>query len=146
MRSTDWDERYAEKQQWSAGPNALIAELLADVPPDHPRHRDLLEIRDADWHRFFEVNVMSGVRLSRAYLPGMLEIVEDTGGQHDFLLTPCSQATFRHFYPDKPVHRGCFGNLARPTHGLFLDLGSRSRFGVDSHEPHRRRSRMVAIS
>jgi SAM-dependent methyltransferase len=33
MRSTEWDERYAEKQQWSAGPNALIAELLADVPP-----------------------------------------------------------------------------------------------------------------
>ncbi|WP_374406282.1 DUF1989 domain-containing protein [Pelagerythrobacter sp.] len=42
----------------------------------------------------------------------MLEIVEDTIGQHDFLLTPCSQATFRHFYPDKPEHRGCFGNLA----------------------------------
>jgi NAD(P)-dependent dehydrogenase (short-subunit alcohol dehydrogenase family) len=30
------------------------------------------EIPDADWTRFFEVNVMSGVRLSRAYLPGML--------------------------------------------------------------------------
>lgn len=29
------------------------------------------EIPDADWFRFFEVNVMSGVRLSRAYLPGM---------------------------------------------------------------------------
>ena len=29
------------------------------------------EISDADWLRFFEVNVMSGVRLSRAYLPGM---------------------------------------------------------------------------
>ena len=42
----------------------------------------------------------------------MLEIVEDTAGQHDFLLTPCSHDTFRHFYPDKPVHRGCFGNLA----------------------------------
>lgn len=28
-------------------------------------------IPDADWMRFFEVNVMSGVRLSRAYLPGM---------------------------------------------------------------------------
>ena len=26
---------------------------------------------DADWFRFFEVNVMSGVRLSRAYLPSM---------------------------------------------------------------------------
>lgn len=29
------------------------------------------EISDADWYRFFEVNVMSGVRLSRAYLSGM---------------------------------------------------------------------------
>jgi NAD(P)-dependent dehydrogenase (short-subunit alcohol dehydrogenase family) len=29
------------------------------------------EIPDEDWLRFFEVNVMSGVRLSRAYLPGM---------------------------------------------------------------------------
>jgi NAD(P)-dependent dehydrogenase (short-subunit alcohol dehydrogenase family) len=29
------------------------------------------EIPDEDWSRFFEINVMSGVRLSRAYLPGM---------------------------------------------------------------------------
>jgi NAD(P)-dependent dehydrogenase (short-subunit alcohol dehydrogenase family) len=28
-------------------------------------------IPDADWMRFFEVNVLSGVRLSRAYLPAM---------------------------------------------------------------------------
>ena len=42
----------------------------------------------------------------------MLAIVEDTVGRHDFLLTPCSEATFRHFYPDQPAHRGCFGNLA----------------------------------
>jgi uncharacterized protein YcgI (DUF1989 family) len=41
----------------------------------------------------------------------MLRIVADTVGCHDFLLTPCSEATFRHFYPDHPVHRGCFGNL-----------------------------------
>ncbi|MFO0580450.1 MAG: SDR family oxidoreductase [Polyangia bacterium] len=35
--------------------------------------KPFLEIPDADWLRFFEVNVMSGVRLTRAYLPGMLE-------------------------------------------------------------------------
>src|SRR4029077_12607493 len=31
------------------------------------------DIPDEDWRRFFEVNVLSGVRLSRAYLPGMRE-------------------------------------------------------------------------
>src|ERR1700688_2975950 len=31
------------------------------------------EISDDDWRRFFEVNVLSGVRLSRIYLPGMKE-------------------------------------------------------------------------
>ncbi|MCC2975646.1 urea carboxylase-associated family protein [Sphingomonas sp. PL-96] len=42
----------------------------------------------------------------------MLEIIEDTVGRHDFLLTPCSYDTFHHFYPKLPPHRGCFGNLA----------------------------------
>jgi len=32
-----------------------------------------LEITDEDWFRFFEINVMSGVRLARALLPHMLE-------------------------------------------------------------------------
>ena len=31
------------------------------------------EISDEEWRRFFEVNVLSAVRLSRAYLPGMKE-------------------------------------------------------------------------
>lgn len=42
----------------------------------------------------------------------MLEIIDDTVGRHDFLLTPCSYDTFRHFYPTLEPHRGCFGNLA----------------------------------
>ena len=33
--------------------------------------KPFLEIPDAEWLRFFEVNVLSGVRLSRKYLPGM---------------------------------------------------------------------------
>lgn len=35
--------------------------------------RDFFDTPDEDWTRFFEINVMSGVRLSRAYLPGMRE-------------------------------------------------------------------------
>lgn len=35
--------------------------------------RPFLEIDDEEWRRFFEVNVISGVRLSRHYLPGMTE-------------------------------------------------------------------------
>ena len=33
--------------------------------------KPFLEITDEDWLRFFETNVMSGIRLSRHYLPGM---------------------------------------------------------------------------
>jgi NAD(P)-dependent dehydrogenase (short-subunit alcohol dehydrogenase family) len=35
--------------------------------------KGFLDIPDEDWSRFFDVNVMSGVRLSRAYLPQMLK-------------------------------------------------------------------------
>jgi NAD(P)-dependent dehydrogenase (short-subunit alcohol dehydrogenase family) len=34
--------------------------------------KDFFEIPDQDWTHIFETNVMSGVRLSRAYMPGML--------------------------------------------------------------------------
>ena len=34
--------------------------------------KPFLDISDVEWMRFFEVNVLSGVRLSRTYLPGML--------------------------------------------------------------------------
>lgn len=35
--------------------------------------QDFFEIPDQEWTRFFEVNVMSGVRLARAYVLGMLK-------------------------------------------------------------------------
>jgi NAD(P)-dependent dehydrogenase (short-subunit alcohol dehydrogenase family) len=34
---------------------------------------DLFSTPDEDWERYFQVNVMSGVRLTRAYLQGMME-------------------------------------------------------------------------
>lgn len=41
----------------------------------------------------------------------MFNIVEDTVGRHDFLLTPCSAETFKIIYGHTNPHIGCFGNL-----------------------------------
>lgn len=43
--------------------------LINNVGIFEPKPFD--QIIDADWEKFFAVNVMSGVRLSRAYFPGM---------------------------------------------------------------------------
>lgn len=53
----------------------------------------------------------------------MFEMIEDTVGQHDFLLTPCSADTFRIIYGHEQPHRGCFGNLceALEEHGIKPD-------------------------
>lgn len=56
--------------------NALLAELsqvdilINNVGIFEPK--EFTEIPDQDWFKFFEVNVMSGVRLSRHYFPNML--------------------------------------------------------------------------
>ncbi len=39
--------------------------------------KPFFEITDEEWLHFFEVNVLSGVRLSRFYLPAMLKIEWD---------------------------------------------------------------------
>ena len=61
----------------SAGAEAVIAKLPAvDVLVNNVgifEPKPFVEISDADWYRFFEINVMSGVRLARHYLAGMLK-------------------------------------------------------------------------
>jgi NAD(P)-dependent dehydrogenase (short-subunit alcohol dehydrogenase family) len=60
-----------------AGCNALIAALPdVDILINNAgifEPKGFFDIPDEDWTRFFEVNLMSGVRLSRAYLKGMLK-------------------------------------------------------------------------
>ena len=61
----------------AVGCNALVAALpKVDILINNAgifEPKGFLEIPDEDWSRFFDVNVMSGVRLSRAYLPEMLK-------------------------------------------------------------------------
>ncbi len=78
----------------------------------------------------------------------MLDIVEDTVGRHDFLLSPCSAEMFRIIYGDDTPHRGCFGNLAAalaaygvgpdaiPTaFNVFMNVQVNGDSGVISVEP-----------
>lgn len=53
----------------------------------------------------------------------LIEMVEDTVGRHDFLLTPCSAETFKIMYGHTTPHCGCFGNLANALkeHGIEAD-------------------------
>jgi NAD(P)-dependent dehydrogenase (short-subunit alcohol dehydrogenase family) len=77
-----------------AVPGAEVVEVVADVTTDEGlaivldllpatdvlvnnlgifEARPALEITDEEWRRYFDVNVMTAVRLIRAYLPGMQE-------------------------------------------------------------------------
>jgi NAD(P)-dependent dehydrogenase (short-subunit alcohol dehydrogenase family) len=61
----------------AAGCNTLLAALPdLDILINNAgifEPKDFFDIPDEDWSRFFEVNVMSGVRLARSYMPGMLK-------------------------------------------------------------------------
>jgi NAD(P)-dependent dehydrogenase (short-subunit alcohol dehydrogenase family) len=60
--------------------------------------KPFLDIPDADWQRFFEINVLSGVRLTRHYLPGMLK---KNWGRVLFISSESGQQT-----PAEMVHYG----------------------------------------
>jgi uncharacterized protein YcgI (DUF1989 family) len=97
-------------------------ELLTVIDPRGEQVADLLAYNAADIDEVVSsgrtldyaetIRLTTGHKLFSNRSNVMLEIVEDSVGVHDFLLTPCSYATFDHFYPKLPRHRGCFGNLA----------------------------------
>ncbi len=99
-----------------------MGERLVVSDPDGSQVADLLAFNRHDVREVISngrtldyeetIRLTTGNRLWSNRSHVLLTIEADTVGAHDFLLTPCSHDTFRHFYPDKPVHRGCFGNLA----------------------------------
>jgi uncharacterized protein YcgI (DUF1989 family) len=99
-----------------------LGQRLTVIDPDGCQVADLLAFNRHDLREVISngrtldyeetIRLTTGHRLWSNRSNVLLTIESDSVGTHDFLLTPCSQHTFRHFYPDKPVHRGCFGNLA----------------------------------
>lgn len=88
-----------------------VSDLFAFSALDHGEW--LSSGRTIDYRNGLYVSV-GDVLYSNRSTP-MLTITEDTCGRHDFLLTPCSQATFDLLYPDLEgaVHPSCFENLCR---------------------------------
>ncbi|MBB4002295.1 MAG: urea carboxylase-associated family protein [Aurantimonas endophytica] len=97
-------------------------EELIVIDPEGGQVADLLAVSLADIREMLSsgrtldyaerIYLTTGDKLYSNRSNVMLEIVEDTVGRHDFLLTPCSEATFRLCYDNEPPHQGCHGNLA----------------------------------
>ncbi|MEG3087002.1 SDR family NAD(P)-dependent oxidoreductase [Sphingomonas sp. PB4P5] len=82
------------------------------------------DISDAEWHRFFEVNVVSGVRLARHYFPRMLDggwgrvifIASESG-----LLPP---AEMIHYGMTKTAQLSIARGMAEQTRGTGVTVNS----------------------
>lgn len=86
--------------------------------------KPFLDIPDADWLRYFEVNVMSGVRLSRALLPHMLK---QNWGRIIFISSESGlniPAEMVHYGMTKTAQLAVSRGLAKLTRGTAVTVNS----------------------
>lgn len=86
--------------------------------------KDFFAIPDADWTRFLETNVMSGVRLARAYMPGMLK---RNWGRIVFISSESAlniPAEMIHYGVTKTAQLGVSRGLAELTKGTNVTVNS----------------------
>ena len=93
------------------------------------------EIPDEDWFRFFEVNVMSGIRLSRAVFPKMLE---KNWGRIIFISSESAV-----FIPDEMIHYGMTKTAQLAVARGLAELTKNSGVTVNSILPGPTRSQGV---
>src|SRR3984893_4570775 len=86
--------------------------------------KGFFDIPDEEWSRFFEVNVMSGVRLSRAYMPGMLK---RNWGRIAFISSESALKIAKeriHSGMPKPAQLAIWRGLAEMTRGTAVTVNS----------------------
>jgi NAD(P)-dependent dehydrogenase (short-subunit alcohol dehydrogenase family) len=86
--------------------------------------REFADIPDEDWFRFFEVNVMSGVRLSRHYFRGMLA---RGWGRIIFISSESAlniPAAMIHYGATKTMQLGVARGLAELTRGTAVTVNA----------------------
>jgi NAD(P)-dependent dehydrogenase (short-subunit alcohol dehydrogenase family) len=110
------------------GVGALIAELPeVDVLVNNAgifEPKPFEDIPDADWLRFFETNVMSGVRLARHYFPGMLA---RNWGRIVFVSSESAvqiPVEMIHYGTTKTAQLALARGLAERTHGTGVTVNS----------------------
>jgi NAD(P)-dependent dehydrogenase (short-subunit alcohol dehydrogenase family) len=82
------------------------------------------EITDEDWLHIFDVNVMSGIRLSRAYLPGMMK---KNWGRIIFISSEsgiCPPAEMIHYGMTKTAQLSISRGLAETTAGTGVTVNA----------------------
>jgi 3-oxoacyl-[acyl-carrier protein] reductase len=112
----------------AAGAEALTAAVPAvDILVNNAATFDIApfaEIPDAEWSRYFETNVMSGVRLARHYLPGMLARDE---GRIVFISTDAAvnmSTEMLHYSVTKTAALALARGLAEMTAGTKVTVNS----------------------
>jgi len=112
----------------SAGCKALVAALPdVDILVNNAGiygAKDFFEIPDEDWSRIFEVNVMSGVRMARAYMKGMLK---RNWGRIVFISSESAlniPAEMIHYGTTKTAQLSISRGLALLTHGTAVTVNS----------------------
>lgn len=101
---------------------AEIDILINNVAIFEPK--EFADISDQDWLRFFEVNVMSGIRLSRAYFDGMLK---RNWGRIIFISSESAlqiPAEMIHYGVSKTAQLGVARGLAELTKGTNVTVNT----------------------
>ena len=98
-------------------------EMLTVVDPEGEQVSDLFAVDAADTRHWLSsgrtidyanrIYLREGDTLYSNRSVPMLDLVSDTSGGHDFLLTPCSCDMFRKLYGIAEPRPSCFGNLAK---------------------------------
>jgi len=86
--------------------------------------KDFFDISDADWVHYFETNVLSGIRLSRAVMPGMLK---HNWGRIVFISSESAvqlPKEFLHYGVSKTSQLGVSRGLAELTQGTAVTVNS----------------------
>ena len=111
-----------------AGAAAIVAELPAvDILVNNLgtyESKDFFDITDDDWLELFQVNVLSGTRLARAYLPGMLD---RNSGRVLFIVSEAGLAIppdMVHYGATKAAQLGLARGLAKLTRGTAVTVNS----------------------